>query len=286
MQVLPPTALPSTDMLALAHTPAYYQAFLEGELAPDIERRIGLSNALKTPALINRTLWEVAGAVSFFLPCAHADIFQLLAPLCEMQQMHLTSAQTQQRRAWPAFLSSLHARHSVQSDMAIRAALQRSMCRAWLTQLYLAVMQAHCWQRSLHLSMASHAAQQAERTTQRPPAALASASSMTWPSLPSCCCGRAPELTGCWCWTWMCIKVCLDSRTELCRLTSLMPYCCDSHVCKELPSLCTVNLRTAQAQEIRTAHWRKTPESTLCCRRWDSSLPSRRAQCLHVQLPR
>lgn len=62
MQVLAPTALPSLEMLHSVHEEHYIQNFLSGQLPDAMQRRIGLSDALRSQVLINRTLWEVAGA--------------------------------------------------------------------------------------------------------------------------------------------------------------------------------------------------------------------------------
>lgn len=63
-QVLQPRQLPTLEQLCLSHDRDYVTRFLAGVLPPDIERRIGLREAIKEPVLIERTLWEVSGAAN------------------------------------------------------------------------------------------------------------------------------------------------------------------------------------------------------------------------------
>jgi hypothetical protein len=63
MQVIQPKALPSLEMIHLAHDPAYVSAFLNGSLSDEQQRRIGLSSLVNENIFINRTLWEVSGVL-------------------------------------------------------------------------------------------------------------------------------------------------------------------------------------------------------------------------------
>lgn len=58
-----PSALPSLEMIHLAHDKDYARDFLEGSLSVYQKRRIGLQDTVSEPTLINRTLWEVSGAL-------------------------------------------------------------------------------------------------------------------------------------------------------------------------------------------------------------------------------
>lgn len=62
VQVIQPRALPSLDMLHLAHDDEYVSAFLSGSLSDEQQRRIGFNSTVNENVLINRTLWEVSGA--------------------------------------------------------------------------------------------------------------------------------------------------------------------------------------------------------------------------------
>lgn len=63
IQVIQPRALPSLDMLHLAHDEQYVASFLSGSLSEEQQRRIGFNSTVNENVLINRTLWEVSGVL-------------------------------------------------------------------------------------------------------------------------------------------------------------------------------------------------------------------------------
>eukprot|EP00892_Ulva_mutabilis_P003258 jgi/Ulvmu1/1303/UM011_0030.1 len=62
-QILYPSALPSLEMLHLAHDVEYASSFLGGSLSDAQKRRIGFQDSVCESTLINRTLWEVSGTL-------------------------------------------------------------------------------------------------------------------------------------------------------------------------------------------------------------------------------
>ena len=67
-QIHVPAELVSRDVLALAHCPAYVDAFCAGALPPDAMRRIGFP---WSPELVERTLAEVSPS-GRYLVCSFA----------------------------------------------------------------------------------------------------------------------------------------------------------------------------------------------------------------------
>jgi hypothetical protein len=62
VQVFTPQELPTLEQLYVAHDCEYVQQFLAACLPDAIERRIGFREVVRDRVLIERTLWEVAGA--------------------------------------------------------------------------------------------------------------------------------------------------------------------------------------------------------------------------------
>ena len=72
LQVIQPEHLPTKEMLRLVHGSDYLNAFLSGRLPGDAKRRIGLQEIVCSEVLIERTLWEVSGALqSRLCACMH-----------------------------------------------------------------------------------------------------------------------------------------------------------------------------------------------------------------------
>jgi hypothetical protein len=72
-QVISPSALPSLEMLHLAHESQYVADFLAGSLNAEQKRRIGFQESVCEPVLINRTLWEVSGMPHEIISSNHGE---------------------------------------------------------------------------------------------------------------------------------------------------------------------------------------------------------------------
>lgn len=64
LQIHIPPELPSREMLELVHEPTFLHSFCSGSLDAAAVKRIGFGEVVRSPVLVERTLAEIAGALS------------------------------------------------------------------------------------------------------------------------------------------------------------------------------------------------------------------------------
>jgi len=69
------------------HDVQYLQRFLGGALTPSEERRIGFGDTVRTPALIERTLSEVAGECNTEAAVGHGTVPCRLSRLMQAERI-------------------------------------------------------------------------------------------------------------------------------------------------------------------------------------------------------